>query len=70
LLKENEILKESLAGLHKELNDMITIRRDVYVRRRKMEMGEEYAEDDSDLNEIQLLPFKKELFAMPADTVR
>lgn len=70
MLKENEILKESLAGLHKELNDMITIRRDVYVRRRKMEMGEEYAEDDSDLNEIQLLPFKKELFAMPADTVR
>lgn len=35
-----------------------------------MEMGEEYAEDDSDLNEIQLLPFKKELFAMPADTVK
>ena len=35
-----------------------------------MELGDEYADDeDSDLNEIQLLPFKKELFAMPADTV-
>lgn len=45
LLRENDILKESLSSLHKELQDMLNIRKEIYIRRRKIEMGEDYTDN-------------------------
>ncbi|EAS03387.1 afadin- and alpha-actinin-binding protein (macronuclear) [Tetrahymena thermophila SB210] len=69
LLRENDILKESLSSLHKELQDMLNIRKEIYIRRRKIELGEDYIDNQSEISEINLLPFKKELFAMPVDPI-
>ena len=48
---------------------MLNIRKEIFIRRRKIELGEDYMDNQSDISDINLLPFKKELFAMPVDPV-
>lgn len=61
LVSENQVLKDNLAQIHKDLNDMLQVRKEIYIRRKKIEMGEEYS-DEVENQEFNLLPIKKDLF--------
>lgn len=60
-------MKENLINIHRELNDMLSIRKEIYIRRRKMEMNDD--QDEFDANDYQLMPLKKEMFNMPVENV-
>lgn len=47
---------------------MLNIRKEIYMRKRKMEQGDEFQED-FDANDYQLLPLKKDMFKMPVESV-
>ena len=38
---ENETLKDHLSRIHQELNEILSIRKEVYLRRRKIDYGED-----------------------------
>lgn len=39
LLADNEILKEGLMSVHKEINEMLAVRKEIFLRRKKIEYG-------------------------------
>lgn len=41
LQKENEGLRENLIKIHNELNEILQIRKDVFIKRRKIDFGDE-----------------------------
>eukprot|EP01017_Pseudomicrothorax_dubius_P038985 TRINITY_DN5925_c0_g3_i2.p1 TRINITY_DN5925_c0_g3~~TRINITY_DN5925_c0_g3_i2.p1 ORF type:complete len:488 (+),score=172.57 TRINITY_DN5925_c0_g3_i2:100-1563(+) len=69
LLSENEVLRESLAAVQRELNEIVAARREMYLRRRRIEHGDEMVSEEMDSLEGQVLPLRRELFNMPVETV-
>lgn len=68
LLAENEMLRESLAAIQRELGDILEQKKEIFFRRRKIELGEENREE-YDFSQHNLLNLKKDLFEMPIQTV-
>lgn len=50
LQRENEQMRENLLRINNELNEILAIRRDVFVKRRKIDFGDENVPADVDLN--------------------
>jgi len=69
LLAENDILRERVSRINYELQEILNTRKELLIRTRKIEMGDDYTED-LDLNYSNLINFKKELLNMPLDSVR
>ena len=69
LITENEILRQSLATIQKDLMDIMNTKKELFFKRRKIEMGDEYKEE-FDFTQVNLLNIKKELFNMPTDLVK
>ena len=42
LITENSLLKDSLTNLHKEINEMLAVRKEIFMRRRKIELGNDF----------------------------
>ena len=66
LIDQNQMLVQSLQSIQREMNEMLAVRKEVFLRRKRIEMGQDY--DENELSDIQLIPFKKELFQM-GDTI-
>jgi hypothetical protein len=66
LVAENEVLREALATIQKELNDIVVQRREMYIKRKKIEMGDEYR-DEGEVTENNILQVKKDIFNMPVE---
>ena len=69
LITENEILRQSLATIQKDLMDIMNTKKELFFKRRKIEMGDEYKEE-FDFTQVNLLNVKKELFNMPTELVK
>ena len=40
---ENETLKDNLMRINQELNDILAIRKEIFIKRRKIDYGDDYA---------------------------
>lgn len=69
LLAENDTLRESLAALQKDLADILEQKKEIFFRRRRIELGDENKEE-FDFTQTNLLNLKKDLFDMPLQTVK
>jgi hypothetical protein len=68
LLAENQTFRESLAALQKDLSDILEQKKEIFFKRRRIELGDENKEE-FDFTQTNLLNLKKELFEMPGETV-
>ena len=69
---ENETLKDNLMRIHQELNDILAIRKEIFIKRRKIDYGDDYAQNfPSELEkpEQSMIQFNKDLFKSPLDSV-
>ena len=64
LLAENELLRESLGTIQKELVEILEQKKEFFFKRRKIELGEEN-KDEFDFNQTNLLNLRKDLFEQP-----
>ena len=68
LLAENELLREALAQIQRELFDILEQKKELFFKRRRIELGDENR-DEFDFAQTNLLNLKKELFEMPTQSV-
>ncbi|CAD8181007.1 unnamed protein product [Paramecium pentaurelia] len=68
LLRENEQLRENLVKIHNELGEILQIRRDVYIKRRKIDFGDENIPSELDNPQQNMHQFKSDLFKVPLET--
>ncbi|CAK59020.1 unnamed protein product (macronuclear) [Paramecium tetraurelia] len=68
LLRENEQLRENLVKIHTELGEILQIRRDVYIKRRKIDFGDENIPPELDNPQQNMHQFKSDLFKAPLET--
>lgn len=66
LLQENEYYKDSLMAIHRELLEIVSVRKELFMKRRRIETGEENP-DDFELGKIQLFEFKRETLNLNLD---
>ena len=64
LLAENELLRESLGTIQKELVEILEQKKEFFFKRRKIELGDEN-KDEFDFNQTNLLNLRKDLFEQP-----
>ncbi len=68
LLAENELLREALGSIQKELYEILEQKKEIFLKRRRIELGEEN-NNDFDFIQGTFLNLKKELFEMPLQSV-
>ena len=68
LIAENDLLREALASVQKELFEILEQKKELFFKRRRIELGEDNKEE-FDFAQTNLLNIKKELFEMPTQTV-
>ncbi|CAD8195024.1 unnamed protein product [Paramecium octaurelia] len=68
LLRENEQLRENLVKIHNELGEILQIRRDVYIKRRKIDFGDENIPQELDNPQQNMHQFKSDLYKAPLET--
>ena len=68
MIMENEMLRESLALIQKELNEIMNQRKEIYLKRKRIEFGDDY-DEEIEGNE-SIVNIKRDLFNMPIDNVR
>lgn len=68
LTAENEFLREALASMQRELLDILEQKKELFFRRRRIELGDENR-DEFEFSQTNLLNLKKDLFAMPTQGV-
>ncbi|CAK89520.1 unnamed protein product (macronuclear) [Paramecium tetraurelia] len=68
LLRENEQLRENLVKIHNELGEILQIRRDVYIKRRKIDFGDENIPPELDNPQQNMHQFKSDLYKSPLET--
>ncbi|CAD8171925.1 unnamed protein product [Paramecium octaurelia] len=68
LLRENEQLRENLIKIHNELGEILQIRREVYIKRRKIDFGDENIPQELDNPLQNMHQFKTDLYKAPLET--
>jgi len=68
LIVENDLLREALTSIQKELFEILEQKKELFFKRRRIELGEDNKEE-FDFAQTNLLNPKKELFDMPTQTV-
>jgi hypothetical protein len=66
------VLKENLIRIHNELNEILSIRKEVFLKRRKIDYGEEYMQNipmELERPEQSMIQFKQDLFKTPLENV-
>lgn len=68
LLGENEILRQNLATVQKELVDLMNLKKELFFKRRRIEYGDDM-KDEIDFSDTNLFNVKTDLFKMPMEPV-
>lgn len=68
LLRENEQLRENLIKIHNEMGEILQIRREVYIKRRKIDFGDENIPQELDNPQQSMHQFKTDLYRAPLET--
>ncbi|CAD8095959.1 unnamed protein product [Paramecium sonneborni] len=68
LLKENEQLRENLVKIHNELGEILQIRRNVYIKRKKIDFGNESIPQELENPQQNMHQFKSDLYKAPLET--
>jgi len=68
LVTENELLREALTSIQRELSEILEQKKEIFLKRRRIEIGDENKEE-FDFAQSTLLNLKKDLFEMPMQTV-
>ena len=68
LLAENEILRQNLATIQKDLVELMNLKKELFFRRRKVEYGDEMKEE-FDFSDTNLTQVKNDLYRMPIEPV-
>ena len=68
LISENDLLREALSSIQRELLDILEQKKELFFKRRRIELGDENREE-FDFTQTNLLNLKKDLFEMPTQAV-
>ncbi|CAD8096266.1 unnamed protein product [Paramecium sonneborni] len=68
LLRENEQLRENLVKIHYELGEILQIRRDVFIKRRKLDFGNDNIPQELENPQQNMHQFKSDLYKAPLET--